>query len=306
MKMSRFLTTTTAALAGATLWASPARAGESPEDIIPQADRPSEERGKFALLGRECKAAEDGGNEATPALPALGVDDTGTPGCNAWEINVLTAGEFGTGQELASPLLDVNYGIGDNLQLTVGVPYEVSRVAGETSRRVGAADVAIKHRFYDDESRGLSFAFAPHVELAIPGTARADESSGVAVTGLPLVFATRLAETSKGSIIFAANAGYNISSEDMVEDTVSGGIGIGVPLSANLAIMVQGSTEQAVGRNAAGVRDGHFELNVGALGSINSHLMWFGSIGQDFAGPDPADSSHTCATLGLRVVAGGS
>jgi hypothetical protein len=54
------------------------------------------------------------------------------------------------------------------------------------------------------------------------------------------------------------------------------------------------------------VRESQFKANLGLFGAITPHLMWFGSVGQTFAGSDDEDSSHTCLSLGLRVVAGGS
>jgi hypothetical protein len=53
------------------------------------------------------------------------------------------------------------------------------------------------------------------------------------------------------------------------------------------------------------VREHYFKANAGFMGPITDHLLWFGSVGQTFASSDMEDSSHTCVSLGIRVLAGG-
>ncbi|HMG53344.1 MAG TPA: hypothetical protein VK601_07675 [Kofleriaceae bacterium] len=262
--------------------------------------------GKFSLFGHECKAEEDEGLETTPGSPPLDVDDPGTPGCNGWEINVVTSGEFGHAQDFEAPLLDINYGVGDNIQLKFEVPYLLSKADGASSHGVGPAEIGIKHRFYEDESHERSLAFYPQVEFAIPGTAVAEgeEGSGV-MTKLPLLFSTRIAETGKGNVMLTANAAYNLSTLEGTESYVSAALGVGFPLLSKVALMIEGSTEQALTRNMDDVREGYFKANLGLAGPITDHLLWFGSVGQTFASSDTTDSSHTCMALGLRLIAGG-
>jgi hypothetical protein len=288
----------------ALLWISPAFAAEEPKDPKDEADKLGEkhEGGKFTLFGHECKAEEDE-LETTPGSPPLDVDDPGTPGCNGWEINIVTSGEFGKGMDWEAPLFDINYGVGDNLQLKAEIPYEYSRVDGESHSAVGRGELGIKYRFYEDESRDLAIAVYPQLEFAIPGTEAADE--GGTLTKVPVLFATKVAETSKGNVMLTANVAYNISSVPMTENYIAGAIGIGFPVTGKLAAMIEGSTEQALGNNMEDVREGYFKANLGLFGPITDHLLWFGSIGQTFASSDAADSSHTCVSFGLRVLAGG-
>src|ERR1043166_9252312 len=112
----------------ALLWVSPVFAAEEEpkgagdEKLADKAEK-EKEGGKFTLFGHERKGEEDEGPETTPGSPPLDVDDTGTPGCNAWEVNIVTSGEFGKSMSLETPLLDINYGVGDNIQLKWEVPY---------------------------------------------------------------------------------------------------------------------------------------------------------------------------------------
>jgi len=58
--------------------------------------------------------------------PPLLTDDTDTPGPNHWEINVAgTSEKTSDGWKFEVPLLDLNYGIGEHLQLKYEVPLVV-------------------------------------------------------------------------------------------------------------------------------------------------------------------------------------
>lgn len=291
---------------GALLWASPVLADGAGE-AKGEDDKVTEKAGgKFSLLGMECKAEEGGELETTPGSPPLDVDDPATPGCNGWEINVVTTGEFGKAMSGETPLFDINYGVGDNLQLKAEVPYEFTRIDGVSHTGLGRGELGVKYRFYEDESRELSIAVYPQLEFAIPGTAAAegDEGQGT-TTKLPLLLSTRLAETSKGPVMLTANLGYNHSTVPGSEDYVAAAVGVGFPVLSSVAMMVEASTEQAIRSNMEDVRERYFKANVGLIGGITEHLLWFGSVGQTFASSDMEDSSHTCVSLGLRLIAGG-
>ena len=52
-------------------------------------------------------------------------DDPGTPGDGHWEINIATLSEHsGDTSTYALPLLDINYGVGDRLQLKFEMPWD--------------------------------------------------------------------------------------------------------------------------------------------------------------------------------------
>jgi hypothetical protein len=304
------------AILTALLWVSPAFADDDDADTKPASKAEDEktgeheksgepEGGKFSLLSHECKAEQDE-LETVPGSPPLDVDDPATPGCNAWEVNIVTSGEFGKHQSWETPLLDINYGIGDNLQLKLEAPYEIAKTDAGYESGVGAAEVGLKVRFYENEESGLTVAAYPQIEFAIPGTALADteEGSGT-LTKLPLLVSKKIGATSKGDIMVTGNIGYNISTRTGTEHYLSAAFGVGMPLLSSVAVMLEGSTEQALSNNMDGVREHYYKANLGLMGKINPHLMVFGSVGQTFASSDAEDSSHTCALLGFRVIAGG-
>ncbi len=52
--------------------------------------------------------------------PPMITDDSGTPGSGRWEINLATAFEHRAGgSSFDVPAIDLNYGIGNHLQLTL-------------------------------------------------------------------------------------------------------------------------------------------------------------------------------------------
>jgi len=143
------------AILTALLWVSPAFADDDDADTKPASKAEDEktgeheksgepEGGKFSLLSHECKAEQDE-LETVPGSPPLDVDDPATPGCNAWEVNIVTSGEFGKHQSWETPLLDINYGIGDNLQLKFEIPYEIEQADGMTHSGLGLSEVGLNH-----------------------------------------------------------------------------------------------------------------------------------------------------------------
>src|SRR5207253_10780567 len=102
----------------------------------------TEGESRFHLLNMKCESEVSGGPETSPQSPPLDVDDPGTPGCNKWEINLLTNGDFTKGErKLEIPLLDINYGIGDNLQLKYEVPMEKTQTESSSETTVGNSKV---------------------------------------------------------------------------------------------------------------------------------------------------------------------
>src|ERR1700751_2926509 len=104
---------------------------------------------RFHLLSMKCEAENNEGPEIQPQSPPLDVDDPGTPGCNRWEINILTDGDFTRAdRHLETPLLDLNYGVGDNIQLKYEVPMEQNHTNDRDETKVGRTRVGVKYLFF--------------------------------------------------------------------------------------------------------------------------------------------------------------
>jgi hypothetical protein len=98
--------------------------------------------------------------------PPMITDDPGTPGNGNWEINLAVTrrhGDFGSEYEL--PLLDVNYGLGDHVQLKYEVPFVWIRDREGGSRSgVGNPLFGLKVRFVDSGPRGWQVSTYPQVQ----------------------------------------------------------------------------------------------------------------------------------------------
>ena len=83
-------------------------------------------------------------------------NDPGTPGNGNWEINIAAMQTMLPGvSSWQLPQLDVNYGLGVRIQLTVEIPYVVANVSGQpqASGR-GYALPGVKWRFFDQGEAG--------------------------------------------------------------------------------------------------------------------------------------------------------
>jgi hypothetical protein len=98
------------------------------------------------------------------AGPPLITNDPDTPGDGNWEINLAAAGAHSRKNwGVAAPDLDINYGLGEHIQLSMHVPWNHQHDAsGQWQSGVGAVELAIRWRFVDEEKAGFSMAIQPH------------------------------------------------------------------------------------------------------------------------------------------------
>src|SRR6266446_9785936 len=83
------------------------------------------------------------------AGPPLLTDDPDTPGNGHWEINVTwTLSQNRTSRVFATPLLDINYGLGRRLQLKAEIPWLIvkNQQCG-TQSGIGDANLVVKWHY---------------------------------------------------------------------------------------------------------------------------------------------------------------
>src|SRR5262245_34806713 len=104
--------------------------------------------------------------------PPMITDDPGTPGSGHWEINLATTGRHGaSASELELPLIDINYGLGERLQLKYEVPWVTVHEENESSRSgLGSSLFGVKWRFFDAGDAGWQVSVYPQIELRNPGS----------------------------------------------------------------------------------------------------------------------------------------
>lgn len=112
--------------------------------------------------------------------PPLLTDDPGTPGNRNWEINVSST-QFWTAseRELQVPLLDINYGLGDRIQLKYEGAYLFGSEGGQPFRgKLDSSLLGVKWRFYQQSSEnGWHISTYPQLELNNPS----DSGAGATV-----------------------------------------------------------------------------------------------------------------------------
>jgi hypothetical protein len=146
------------------------------------------------------------GTVRAQAGPPFLTNDPGTPGRGNWEINVGSAQTVSrAGGSYQVPQLDLNFGLGDRLQLTYQIPYLIDTPDGGP-RQSGWSNAfpGIKWRFLDRGEEGWQISTFPQVETAVSAHA---EERGVAAPG-PRFFLPIEASRKLGPVDVDVEAGY--------------------------------------------------------------------------------------------------
>jgi len=116
------------------------------------------------------------------AGPPFLTNDPGTPGAANWEINVGSMQTVTrTGANYQVPQLDLNFGIGDTVQLTYEIPFVLETGTGRpTQSGWGNGYPGIKWRFLDQGKDGWQMSVFPQVET---GVSRSAQDSGIGGAG---------------------------------------------------------------------------------------------------------------------------
>src|SRR5215207_1665483 len=97
--------------------------------------------------------------------PPLVTDDPGTPGNRHWEVNLAGTVEHTAETSLYEvPLADVNYGLGERIQLKLELPLLVESSNGARTG-FGNPVMGVKWRFLEDSSSGLAISTYPQFEF---------------------------------------------------------------------------------------------------------------------------------------------
>ncbi|MGP8034590.1 MAG: hypothetical protein ACLPQ6_10660 [Steroidobacteraceae bacterium] len=146
------------------------------------------------------------------AGPPYITNDPGTPGNGNWEINLgsMTTVSGGvTSWQL--PQIDLNYGLGDRIQLTYEIPYVMQSASGAPSVSGWSnAYPGIKWRFLDQGEGGWQMSTFPQLETAGSGSA---QRRGLAEDGPRLLVPFEVAK-SVGPLDLDFEAGYYFPIDD--------------------------------------------------------------------------------------------
>jgi hypothetical protein len=177
------------------------------------------------------------------AGPPFTTNDPGTPGNANWEINIASAQNISRGTaSYQVPQIDLNYGLGDRVQLTYEIPYVVQTADGQ-SRQSGWSNAfpGIKWRFFDQGEGGWQISTFPQMEANAPSSA---QRKGIAAPGsrflLPFEVTKRL-----GPIDVDFEAGYYFRKNGVSERIL--GLVAGRSMTERLDLGVEVYNDRAVG-----------------------------------------------------------
>lgn len=233
----------------------------------------------------------DGSARAQGGPPYL-TNDPGTPGDGNWEINLAlmpTVSRDAATYEL--PQLDLNYGLGDRLQLTVEVPYVLQHSAGEqTQSGWGNAYPGVKWRFWDQGEAGWQGSVFPQLET---GASNVAQLRGLAAPGprwlLPLEFAREI-----GPLDFDFEAGQYFPEHGAREHIF--GLVAGRSLTPELELDAELYVDQATDALP------HYNLlDIGGRYRLNNSFIALFMFGRTL-GSDRAGSPQYVGYFGLQLL----
>jgi hypothetical protein len=143
---------------------------------------------------------------AVLAGPPLETDDPDTPGPNRWEINLSSPFATRDDMRVFQPLLDLNYGVGDRVQLKLKPRMVVLDEPGG-SNVVGAGNIqlGVKWRCLDEERHYISASVYPQVDVNPPGNS---VDRGLVTEGTQFLLPFQVQRVFGRSKVYA-EAGYN-------------------------------------------------------------------------------------------------
>lgn len=197
--------------------------------------------------------------------PPMITDDPGTPGPGEWEINIAATGvHHGSSSEVESPLLDINYGIGERIQLKYEVPWVAQRENGRTRSGLGNSLLGVKWRFYDAGERGWQISTYPQVELRNPRSRSAERGLSEEGTGVLLPFEL---QRKLPAIGINFEAGRELRSRG--NDSWFGGVVFGHEMTERVEVMAElhGESADASNESAVAVSIGG-RVAVGGIGTL--------------------------------------
>jgi hypothetical protein len=207
----------------------------------------------------------------------LSTDDPGTPGAGHWEVNLggtLVTGAGGT--MIQAPIVDVNLGVGERLQVTMAPSWGLTEDE-DTESGPGPILVAAKWRFVDQEEAGLALAVALQLHIHL-GDASAGGRLGLLVgRGL-------------GPVGVGLEVGYlaNLDDADVLDVGLVAGIDLGVVAPC---LEVHGHLHLGSGALAA-------LTSLGVRVSLGEHVVGLASAGVA-RGEGPTDA---LGYLALRLL----
>ena len=221
------------------------------------------------------------------AGPPLLTDDPGTPGDGHWEMNFAwTTERAGDARHDEAPLIDLNYGVGERVQLKFEMPWVAE--TGHANDGFGNAAVGVKWRFLDQGEGGWQVSTYPQAEFLPPGLHRAASAEAGVGWLLPIE-----AQRDFGGL----DAGFEVGrmlAPSSADDGWIAGVAVGGDVSEHLQLLAELHDETVE-------HEGHeLAFNVGTRATLSEHFTVLASVGTDVENTLEA-RNRWLSYLGLQV-----
>jgi hypothetical protein len=203
-------------------------------------------------------------------------DDPGTPGNGHWENNFPIAFEHRPNEwSIDAPAVDLNYGWGDHIQLTLQTSLVTLKRSDHGSvTGIGGTEAAVKWRFIDEERSGFDMSMFPRI---IFNVAQSSVRRGLSETGTRFQIPFQLA---KKFAPFGLDFEFGPLVSTVGRSEFLYGIVGGVEVSKKTSIMgeVQATSRMNFDQQTV-------TLNVGWRHKISEHCIWIASLGHEVRSP---------------------
>ena|SRR6185295_4872834 len=222
--------------------------------------------------------------------PPMLTDDPGTPGSKRWEVNFLsTLQRSRAGWLFEAPIVDVNYGVGNHIQLKFEAPFVVSRESGgKTKSGIGNSMFGVKWRFFDEETRGVDMSTYPQLEFNNPTSS---VERGLADRGMRLFLPV---EIVKKVGQFEVNGEIGYAAVQNGPDECEYGIAIGRQITKRIELIgeLHGSALRTL-------RENELLFNVGSRVTLGKNSVLLISAGRSIRNVAGEGPQHIAA-LGIQ------
>ncbi len=223
--------------------------------------------------------------------PPMLTDDPGTPGNRHWEINTaFTMEKSIIGKDLETPLLDVNYGLRERIQLKLEFPYHVVTENGEkTKSGLGSYLVGAKWRFIDRKKHhGFSMSMYPQFEYKTSSSIR----RGINDRGNELLLPVEVVQRF-GPLDVNLEGGFRFQQRD--KNGLLYGILVGHNVSKRLELLAE-----IHGEPNRDFRKDNLVLNFGARYKLSKHYTFLFSSGRSLRPSTQEGALNLVLYAGLR------
>lgn len=232
---------------------------------------------------------------AAPAMAGLPyrTDDATTQGLRNAEFDLFTTySRFSTGSTATVPSAQLTYGLLENFDLSVTVPYALSQTNGVgTNTGIGDIQFSIKYRFLDEDENGWRPAIAFGPSMTLPSGDSARGLGNASITGFFPVWVSK----TLGDWALFGGGGLNVNDAPGQKNWWYAGFGATYQVDETWTV---GGEVYYQSPNAVGVKD-QVGFNLGLSFTLADKQFLLVSVGRNII--NAADTNQFSGFLGYQL-----